>query len=179
MALSQRFGKLPFAELMQLAIDVAERGYAVPTVVANGRAATLELQNQPGFAQAFLPRGRAPLVGELFRFPAAARAFRSPAASGGESFYRGDIAQAIARFAAQHGGALTEADLAAHTADWSRPLPKRKVGHTLHQKSRPTARAWLHSWRWACWRTPMWPTSPLDSACGSPQPADRGHETGV
>ena len=133
-ALSQRFGKLPFAELMQPAIDVAERGYAVPTVVqGKWSAATPELQNQHGFAQAFLPRGRAPLVGELFSFPAAARAFRSLAASGGESFYRGDIAQAIARFAAQHGGALTEADLAAHTADWVTPIAQSYAGHTLHE----------------------------------------------
>lgn len=134
MALSQRFGKLPFADLMQPAIDVAERGFAVPTVVQGKWAAAVnELQSQPGFAQAFLPHGRAPLVGELFRFPAAARTFRSLAASGGESFYRGDIAQAMARFAAQHGGALTEADLAAHTAEWVTPIAQAYAGHTLHE----------------------------------------------
>ena len=134
MALSQRFGKLPFAQLMQPAIDVAERGYAVPTVVqGKWAAAVAELQGQPGFAQAFLPRGRAPMVGELFSFPAAARALRSLVASGGESFYRGDIAQAIARFAAQHGGALTEADLAAHTAEWVTPIAQAYAGHTLHE----------------------------------------------
>jgi len=133
-ALSQRFGKLPFGELMQPAIEVAERSFAVPTVVQGKWAAAVnELQSQPGFAQAFLPRGRAPLVGELFSFPAAARAFRSLAASGGESFYRGDIAQAMARFAAQHGGALTEADLAAHTAEWVTPISQAYAGHTLHE----------------------------------------------
>ena len=134
MALSRRFGRLPFADLMQPAIEVAERGYAVPFVVQSKWAlAVPDLHAQPGFAEAFMPKGRAPLVGELFQFPAAARAFRSLAASGGESFYQGDIAQVLARFSAAQGGALTEADLAAHTADWVDPIAQAYAGHTLHE----------------------------------------------
>ncbi|HAJ14523.1 MAG TPA: gamma-glutamyltransferase, partial [Comamonadaceae bacterium] len=61
MALSRRFGKLPFGDLLQPAIELAERGYAVPVVVQQKwAAATPELQSLPGFAQAFLPWGRAP-----------------------------------------------------------------------------------------------------------------------
>ena len=62
-ALSDRFGKLPFADLLEPAIDVAERGYAVPVVVHQkmaAGAAVQDLASQPGFAQAFLPRGRPP-----------------------------------------------------------------------------------------------------------------------
>ena len=107
-ALSERFGKLPFGDLMQPAIEVAERGYAVPPVVQGKWAAVVnELGGQPGFAQAFLPKGRAPLVGELWSFQAAALALKAIAATKGEAFYRGEIAQALASFAAQHGGALT------------------------------------------------------------------------
>ena len=70
-ALSQRFGKAPFADLMAPAIDIAERGYLVtPVVQQKWAAATPELQGMPGFDAAFMPRGRAPNVGELFRFPA-------------------------------------------------------------------------------------------------------------
>jgi len=73
-ALSERFGKLPFADLMAPAIEIAERGYLVPVVVQQKWAAAVpELQSQPGFAQSFMPWGRAPQVGELFQFPAAAR----------------------------------------------------------------------------------------------------------
>ena len=73
-ALNERFGKLPFADLMAPAVEIAERGYAVPVVVQQKWAAAAELlANQPGFAQTFLPHGRAPAIGELFRFPAAAR----------------------------------------------------------------------------------------------------------
>ncbi|MGH8796101.1 MAG: gamma-glutamyltransferase, partial [Caldimonas sp.] len=64
-ALSERFGKLPFADLLEPAIEVAERGYAVPVVVQQKwLAATPLLREQPGFAETFLPRGRAPQVGE-------------------------------------------------------------------------------------------------------------------
>lgn len=133
-ALSKRFGKLPFGDLLQPAIELAERGYAIPVVVQQKwAAATPELQSLPGFAQAFLPWGRAPQVGELFRFPAAARGLRAIADSQGEAFYRGPIAQALARFAAAHGGALTEADLAAFEPEWVTPIGQDYRGHTLHE----------------------------------------------
>ncbi|MBL8387283.1 MAG: gamma-glutamyltransferase family protein [Hydrogenophaga sp.] len=133
-ALSERFGKLPFADLMQPAIELAERGYAVPVVVQQKwAAATPELQSLPGFAQAFLPWGRAPQVGELFRFPAAANGLRAIAQSKGEAFYRGPIAQALARFSAEHGGALTEADLAAYRPEWVTPIAQDYCGYTLHE----------------------------------------------
>ncbi|RZJ09113.1 MAG: gamma-glutamyltransferase family protein [Rubrivivax sp.] len=135
-ALSERFGKLPFAELMQPAIDTAERGYAV-TPIVQGKwamaAALSEIASQPGFAQAFLPKGRAPEVGELFRFADAARSLKLIAQSRGEAFYRGEIAAALAAFASETGGALTESDLAAYRPEWVTPLEKNFAGHTLHE----------------------------------------------
>lgn len=133
-ALSQRLGRLPFAQLLQPAIDIAERGYAVPVVVQHKWAASVaELQNQPGFAGNFLPWGRAPKVGELFCFPAAARALRAIAASGGEAFYRGEIAAAMASFAQAHGGVLSQADLAAYQAEWVQPLSQNYRGYTVFE----------------------------------------------
>jgi len=133
-AMSKRFGKLPFADLMQPAIEIAERGYLLPVVVQQKwAAATPELQNQPGFAQNFLPWGRAPQVGELFRFEAAARGLRAIAQTKGEAFYRGEIAQALARFSAQHGGALTEQDLASYQPEWVTPIAQNYRGYTLHE----------------------------------------------
>jgi gamma-glutamyltranspeptidase/glutathione hydrolase len=79
-ALSERFGKLPFADLLAPAIDIAERGYIVSVVLGQKwmlASKVAELVSQPGFAQTFLPHGRAPVVGELFRMPAAARASRA------------------------------------------------------------------------------------------------------
>jgi gamma-glutamyltranspeptidase/glutathione hydrolase len=135
-ALNQRFGKLPFADLLEPAIDVAERGYAVPVVVQQKwalAAAVDELVRQPGFADTFLPHGRAPQVGELFRMPGAARALRAIAASGGEAFYRGEIAQAIAAHAREHGGAMTAQDLQDYRPEWVTPISKDYRGYTLHE----------------------------------------------
>ena len=133
-ALSERFGKLPFADLMAPAIEVAERGYLVPVVVQQKwAAATPELQGLPGFAQSFLPWGRAPNVGELFKFPAAARALRAIAHTKGQAFYSGEIAEAIERFSREHGGTLTAKDFAGAQPEWVTPVSRDYRGHTLHE----------------------------------------------
>jgi gamma-glutamyltranspeptidase/glutathione hydrolase len=136
MALSERFGKLPFADLLEPAIDLAERGYAVPAVVQQKWALAAgvdELVRQPGFAATFLPHGRAPLVGELFRMPGAARALRAIAATQGEAFYRGEIAQAICAHARQHGGSLVLGDLENFKPEWVRPISRDYRGYTVHE----------------------------------------------
>ena len=133
-ALSERFGKLPFADLMEPAAEIAERGYLVPVVVQQKWAAAVpELQSQPGFAQSFMPWGRAPRVGELFRFAAAARALRAIGATRGQAFYTGEIAQALVAFSQAQGGSLALADLAAHRPEWVTPMARNYRGHTLHE----------------------------------------------
>jgi gamma-glutamyltranspeptidase / glutathione hydrolase len=134
MALSERFGKLPFGDLLEPAIDIAERGYLMPVVVqGKWEAATPELGGLPGFAESFLPWGRAPKVGELFQFKAAARALRAIAKTRGEAFYHGEIAQAVEKFAAAHGGTITAKDFAAHKPEWVMPISKDYAGHTVHE----------------------------------------------
>ena len=133
-ALSERFGKLPFADLMEPAIEIAERGYLLPVVVQQKwAAATPELQSLPGFAESFLPWGRAPDVGELFQFKAAARGLRAIAQTKGEAFYGGEIAQAIERFSAQHGGSITAKDFADYRPEWVTPIAQNYRGYTLHE----------------------------------------------
>ncbi len=133
-ALSERFGRLPFADLLAPAIEIAERGYLMPVVVQQKwAAATPELGSLPGFAQAFLPWGRAPQVGELFRFPAAARGLAAIARTKGDAFYQGEIAQALARFSKEQGGALTAADLAAYRPEWVDPIGQDYRGYRLHE----------------------------------------------
>lgn len=133
-AMSERFGKLPFEDLLQPAIEIAERGYLLPVVVQQKWAvATPELHMQPGFAQNFLPWGRAPKVGELFTFPAAAKGLRAIAKSKGQALYGGEIAQAIERFSAEHGGSITARDFANYKAEWVTPLAQNYRGYTLHE----------------------------------------------
>jgi gamma-glutamyltranspeptidase / glutathione hydrolase len=134
MALSQRYGKLPFADLLAPAIEIAERGYLMPVVVQQKwEAATPELKDQAGFAKSFLPWGRAPKVGELFQFPAAARALRLIAETKGEAFYKGEIAEALARFSKENGGAHTVQDFAAFQPEWVTPIAKNYRGYTMHE----------------------------------------------
>jgi gamma-glutamyltranspeptidase/glutathione hydrolase len=135
-ALSERHGRLPFGDLLQPAIEVAERGYAVPVIVQQkwrNASALPELTGQPGFAQAFLPRGRVPEVGERFVFAAAARTLRRIADTRGEAFYRGEVAAALAAHAREHGGALSEADLAGYSPQWVEPIARDYRGYRLHE----------------------------------------------
>jgi gamma-glutamyltranspeptidase/glutathione hydrolase len=133
-AMSERFGKLPFADLMQSAIEIAERGYLLSVVVQEKWAAPVdELRSQPGFTEHFLPRGRAPHVGELFQFPAAARGLRAIANTKGQAFYGGEIAHALEKFSNAHGGSLKASDFAAYQADWVTPISQNYRGHTLHE----------------------------------------------
>lgn len=135
-ALSSRFAKLPFEQLMAPAAEIAERGYAVPTVVQQKwqLASQVEaLRSQPGFAAMFLPHGRAPEVGERVTMPNAARALKLIGATRGEAFYRGEIGAAVAAWSQLHGGALTAADFAAYQPEWVEPLAQPYRGHVLHE----------------------------------------------
>ncbi len=132
--MSERFGKLPFADLMAPAIETAERGYLMPPVVQGKWAAAVPLlESQPGFAKGFMPWGRAPEVGELFRFAAAARALKAIAATRGEAFYRGEIAEAMEKFSTANGGSLKASDLAAWKPEWVEPISRDYRGYTLHE----------------------------------------------
>ena len=132
-ALSERFGRLPFMDLFDSAIRHARDGFPVSPVIARQWAqAVTDLAGQPGF-DVFMPHGRAPRVGELWRFASQADTLAEIAESRGESFYRGRLAQAMAAHAAEHGGAMTEADLAAHRPDWVEPVSQAFRGHAVHE----------------------------------------------
>ncbi len=133
-ALSRRFGRLSLAEVAAPAIRFAREGFAVTPIIARLWArAGEQLGAQPGFAECFLPGGRAPRAGELFRCEAQARTLEDIAATGGESFYRGDLARAMANDARRHGAAMTLEDLAEHSADWVDTLSMPYAGAVLHE----------------------------------------------
>lgn len=133
-ALSVKFGKLPFADLFAPAIGYAENGFLVTPIIAElWRRAAEALGDQPGFAETFLPGGRAPKAGERFVNKPLARTFRLIAETKGEAFYKGTLAQAICAFAAKHGAALTMADMAAHQPDWCGTISKKFDDLELHE----------------------------------------------
>ncbi|GLK79223.1 gamma-glutamyltransferase family protein [Methylopila turkensis] len=135
-ALSERFGRLSLGDALAPAIEIAERGYLAPTIVQQkwaAAAAVRDLVRQPGFSELFLPRGRAPEVGELVTLKGAARTLRAIADTGGDAFYRGEIAEAMAAHAAAHGGALTVKDLEAFQPEWVEPISKAYRGYVAHE----------------------------------------------
>ena len=133
-ALSERFGKLPFADLFEPALRYASDGYMVsPTIARLWARQAPELKEVPGFAEHFMPRGRALEAGETFVAPAHAKALSRIAETRGEAFYRGDLAASMAAHSLEHGGAMTLDDLAAHTVDWVEQLAQDYRGRTLHE----------------------------------------------
>ena len=133
-ALSERFGKLPFADLLEPAIELAERGHGVGVIVADKWARQVStLQSQPGFAEHFMPRGRAPLPGERFVVPGAAATLRAIAETKGDAFYRGAIGERPAAHAAANGGSMTLGDLAGFRPEWVVPIEKDFAGYTVHE----------------------------------------------
>jgi gamma-glutamyltranspeptidase/glutathione hydrolase len=132
--MSKRFGKLPFEKLFEPAIDYATNGFPVSPWIAGSWANQVkELGHQPGFAEAFMPNGRAPKAGEIFRFPAAARSLELIASSKGEAYYRGELGEKIAEHITKNGGAMKASDIAAHTLDWCGTITQDYRGYTVHE----------------------------------------------
>ena len=120
--LHQRFGKLPLSELLEPAIKLAREGAPVPRIIASEWESGASLKDMPGFAEVFLPNGRPPREGELFRNPALADSYEQIAQQGADAFYKGPIADAIDAFSHAHNGFLRKSDLAAFSSEWVQPI---------------------------------------------------------
>src|SRR5581483_11725826 len=136
--LHARFGRLPFEALFEPAIRYAEHGYPVSPITAQLWATAVQTYRAAlhgpafrGWFETFAPAGRAPAAGELWRSADHARTLRQIARSRAEAFYQGELAQAIAAFAAQTGGSLAADDLAAHASTWVEPISTSYRGYEV------------------------------------------------
>jgi gamma-glutamyltranspeptidase/glutathione hydrolase len=130
--LHDRFGRVPMRDVLTPAIRYAREGFPVTEVIANDWAVSAaNVTNQPGFATVFLPNGRAPVKGEVFRNPGLAALLEKMAATGRSAFYRGDTAQAIEAFLKAYGGHLTARDLAEHKSEWVEPVSTNYRGYDV------------------------------------------------
>jgi gamma-glutamyltranspeptidase/glutathione hydrolase len=132
--LSGRFGRLPFEKLFEPAIRYASEGFHITPLTARAWARSEQVfRGQAGFAQAFLPGGRAPRCSEVFRLPDQARTLEKIALSKGRDFYQGQLAEAIAEDARRNGALLTLEDLAGHSVDWTGTISTPYGGAELHE----------------------------------------------
>lgn len=133
-SMSERFGKLPFADLFSDAIRYASNGYQVgPKSGVFWKDAVNRYKKFDSFLDTFTVNGRAPEIGELVRLPDHARTLEKIAATKGEAFYKGELADAIAADSAAHHAAMTLEDLENHACDWVDPISISGFGAELHE----------------------------------------------
>lgn len=129
----RRYGRLPLATVLAPAIALAANGFemTVPLSVAIARSRD-KLARFPATAEIFLRGGRAPLPGERFVQADLARTYETLARDGLESFYRGEIGQALVAEMERAGGILSASDLAEFQPRvWDRPLSGTYRGYRL------------------------------------------------
>jgi len=121
--LHARFGKLPWAQLFQPAIELARTGYPVPEIIDGyWQIAPKTLAADPEGQRLYLPNGKVPEIGQIFRNPELADTLSLIAAQGPDAFYKGPIAEAILKTSAAFGGTMTADDLADFSAEWVTPV---------------------------------------------------------
>jgi len=130
--LHERFGKLPMQQVLAPAIQYAQEGFPVSELIAyywQRSVPTLEVW--AGFKEVYMPGGKAPQKGEIFRNPALARTLQAIADGGRDAFYKGDIARTIDAFMQREGGFLSYRDLAEHTSTWVEPVSTNYRGYEV------------------------------------------------
>jgi len=124
-----KFGKLPMKDVLGPAIRYARGGFPVSEVIAADWAGS-PATNQPGFGAVYLPGGRAPVKGEVFRNPGLAATMERMTVSR-DGFYKGDTARTIESFLKAHGGFLAASDLAEHKSEWVEPVSANYRGYDV------------------------------------------------
>ena len=122
-ALRAKLGSLPLSELLAPAIFYADESFPVTDVIAAHWAVLADkIGADPNAAKTYLPNGRAPRSGELFRNPELADSLRRIGTSGTAGFYEGPTADAILAISKEKGGTMTAADLRELEVEWVDPI---------------------------------------------------------
>jgi gamma-glutamyltranspeptidase / glutathione hydrolase len=133
-ALSEKFGKLPFEALFESAIRYAREGFLVsPITAASWQSQAESFKKFPEFADKFMPGGRAPRAGEHFRFEDQARTLELIASTRGKAFYQGELTEKMLEDARGHQTLFSEEDFAAHQADWVGTVSQDYKGLGVHE----------------------------------------------
>ncbi|MBM3837840.1 MAG: gamma-glutamyltransferase [Verrucomicrobia bacterium] len=132
--LLDRFGEMKFAQVLAPAIRYAEEGFPVSELVSAYWADSESLlKKDTNAAKTFLPKGRAPRLGEVFQNPDLARSYREIAQQGRKAYYEGRIAQRLLAYCRQQEGALEAADLKEFSAEWVDPISTTYRAWTVYE----------------------------------------------
>ncbi|MCS6967438.1 MAG: gamma-glutamyltransferase [Cytophagales bacterium] len=133
--LHNRFGRLKMEQILAPTIEYAEKGFPVTELIAYymQRAAALFGNNPkyPNFTETYMPGGKPVQKGDVFKNPALANTLRKIAKGGRDAFYKGEIAQTIAKFIKEQGGFLSLEDLSTHTSEWVEPVSTNYRGYDV------------------------------------------------
>jgi gamma-glutamyltranspeptidase/glutathione hydrolase len=129
----RKLGRLPFLRVIAPAIRLAANGFEVDSFRSHSIDSNRDrLYLFPGSRAAFLPDGRAPPRGMIFRQPDLARTLEDIRNHGPDGFYRGRVADLIVEEMKRGGGLITHEDLAAYSAIWREPIRITYRGHTIY-----------------------------------------------
>lgn len=131
--LLERYGTMKLAQVLQPAIEYAERGFPVTDVIAHDWQEGLKYKDNPDFAATFLPGGQPPAPGQIFTNKNLGRSLRLIAEQGTPVFYRGELAERIVNFAKREGGLHTRQDFENQTSNWIDPLSTTYRGYTVYE----------------------------------------------
>ena len=133
-ALHERFGKLPWKEILNPAIYYAEHGYPVPEMIHGFWQAGVDtISSDPESRRIYLPNGNPPELGQIFRNPDLAKALRLIADHGPSTYYNGEIARAILATSRELGGTMTPEDLSEFAPEWVDPISTTYRGWTVYE----------------------------------------------
>jgi len=131
-ALHDRFGRIPIKKVLAPTIAYAREGYPVSELIAYYWQRSVPiLEKYAGFRETFMPGGRAPRKGEMFRNPRLASTLETLAKKGRDAFYTGDLAHHMAAFMKENGGFLSYEDLASHHGEWVEPVSTNYRGYDV------------------------------------------------
>ena len=130
--LNKKFGKLPMTEILKPAINYARDGFPLSEVIAYyWKSNSKFLENYTGFKEIYMPEGKAPEKGEIFKNPYLAATLEKIAAGGRDAFYKGEIAQKIVDYVRKEGGFFSMRDFADHHSEWINPVSTNYRGYDV------------------------------------------------